>query len=248
MTFDVRVRPHSSLTQLRLFMGAPGLSKIVGDDLFRTVLASGDNEVSDSLSVDLTTVNIAGHEVSAFSASRRPKATPLPLWADKNVPLPYPWEHWRFNTVDATERLRIRKSEFYIIRSYEKIRLPGGVAVYCRASDETIGEMRIHYAGFVHPFFGRERTDDETGTPLIFEVRGHHIDVSLRHREKMARLEFYRMSQDCKEPKMSKKASEIASKKDAYREQTLQLSKYFAPWAKQGTVRNGRFTPKGMKT
>lgn len=29
-----------------------------------------------------------------------------------------------------------------------------GVAVYCRPSDETIGEMRIHYAGFVHPGFG----------------------------------------------------------------------------------------------
>jgi hypothetical protein len=32
---------------------------------------------------------------------------------------------------------------------------------------------------------------------VIFEVRGHDIDVSLRDCEKMARLEFYRMSEDC---------------------------------------------------
>src|SRR5262249_44191726 len=36
-------------------------------------------------------------------------------------------------------------------------------------------EMRIHYAGFVHPLFGRDRKDGKVGTPLIFEVRGHDV-------------------------------------------------------------------------
>jgi dCTP deaminase len=242
MTFDVRVLPNTSLTQLRLFMGAPRLSRIVGEELFGTVLFTEDSEPSDSLSVDLTTVQIAGNDVSAFSASARQRTKPLNLWEAKGAALPKPWNHWKFNRVDGTERLRIRKSEFYIIRSFEKIRLPGGVAVYCRASDETIGEMRIHYAGFVHPYFGRERTDNEKGTPLIFEVRGHDIDVSLRHREKMARLEFYRMSQDCKPAKTST-AKGRKIEKDAYGDQSLRLSKYFAPWPKSGTVSSGKFTP-----
>jgi hypothetical protein len=56
--------------------------------------------------------------------------------------------------------------------------------------------MRIHYAGFVHPWFGLNRGDDKEGTPLIFEVRGHDLPTVLGHKEKLARLEYYRMSKD----------------------------------------------------
>jgi dCTP deaminase len=83
----------------------------------------------------------------------------------------------------------------------EHISLSGEIAVYCRAIDETIGEMRIHYAGFVHPLFGRERKDRKHGTPLIFEVRGHDVGVTLTDGEKMARLTFYRMSEACEKNK-----------------------------------------------
>ncbi len=130
-----------------------------------------------------------------------------------------PCKYWRFLRKDEHNRLKIGKGNFYIMRSKERISLPGGIAVYCRAMDETIGEMRIHYAGFVHPFFGKNRKDKEDGTPLIFEVRGHDVDVSLRHEEKMANLTFYRMSQDCKEPQDRKPTS--------YTGQELKLSKIF---------------------
>ena len=103
--------------------------------------------------------------------------------------------------------------------------VPKGIAVYCRASDETIGEMRIHYAGFVHPFFGLERSDGRRGTPLIFEVRGHELDVSLMNREKMARLEFYRMSEDAMQEPHS----------GQYATQSLKLSKFFAAWPQKAT-------------
>ncbi len=79
--------------------------------------------------------------------------------------------------------------------------------------------MRIHYAGFVHPFFGRNRKDNTIGTPLIFEVRGHDVEVALTHGEKMARLTFYRMSEDC-----------VKEEPSNYDSQTLELSKFFAPW------------------
>src|SRR5213078_579320 len=91
--------------------------------------------------------------------------------------------------------INIEKESFYILRSKELMALPAGIAVYCRATDETIGEMRIHYAGFVHPHFGRDRSDGQTGTPLIFEVRGHDVRVLLKDGEKLARLTFYRMAE-----------------------------------------------------
>ena len=79
--------------------------------------------------------------------------------------------------------------------------------------------MRIHYAGFVHPLFGLDRKDGKTGTPLIFEVRGHDVEVLLSNAEKMARLTFYRMSKDCESGTPSE-----------YSDQILQLSKFFGKW------------------
>ena len=99
--------------------------------------------------------------------------------------------------------------------------MPEGVAIYCRASDETIGEMRIHYAGFVHPMFGKCRTDGTQGTPLTFEVRGHQVDVSLADGERLANLTFYRMSRDHVKGE---------GDKTSYDDQSLELSKFFGKW------------------
>jgi dCTP deaminase len=104
------------------------------------------------------------------------------------------------------------------------------VAAYCKAIDETIGEMRIHYAGFVHPFFGLDRTDGKRGTPLIFEVRGHDLDVNLIHRERLARLTFYRMSED------ATKSGEDSPQQKEYNNQELKLSGYFGEWPEELTL------------
>jgi dCTP deaminase len=156
--------------------------------------------------------------------------SPIPLW--KGETLPAPWDYWRFRKSDEHLRLRIEEGNFYILRSRERIALPSGVAVYCRASDETIGEMRIHYAGFVHPLFGRRHGAD-VGTPLIFEVRGHDVNVSLRHGEKMARLIFYRMSQDAVLDEDEEAEVTAAEDEGLYEQQNLQLSKFFGQWSKK---------------
>lgn len=235
MTFNVRVKVGTALTQLRLFKGPQRDSLIQGETLLSTVFQTHEPGAA-TLSVDLRPDRISELEVSALSAEQ-PKAdgdSYVDLWKKPENERPRPWEYWRFERTDGNGRLRIKTDRFYIIRSREKIHLPKGIAVYCRASDETIGEMRIHYAGFVHPFFGAQRPDGTRGTPLIFEVRGHDIDVSLMDGEKMARLEFYRMSEDAEK--------EAAGSYDA---QTLQLSKFFGEWPTEATVdRDGRVTPK----
>ncbi len=112
------------------------------------------------------------------------------------------------------------------LRSKEKIALTKGIAVYCRAIDETLGEMRIHYAGFAHPLFGRSRDDDKVGKPLIFEVRAHNVKVNLRDGEKLAHLIFYRMSEDV----LEEKESLVGAEKSGYEDQDLKLSGYFGKW------------------
>jgi len=222
ITFDVKVKAGKSLSQLRLFYGNPDNVRIKGNEVFNTVL-HGPGKEDGSLTVDLSNDRWGGLDVPAFYAEPEPSPAtdPIPLWEDERKP--DPWKYWRFASTDATGRLKITQNNFYLLRSQERIWVPEGIAIYCRASDETIGEMRIHYAGFVHPFFGTRRTDGQRGTPLIFEVRGHQVNVSLAHGEKMANLIFYRMSKNCKE-------EEEDAAPNPYENQNLQISKFFGQW------------------
>lgn len=230
ITFPVKVKEGSSLSQLRIFYGNPDSVVLHAPELYATMLHRDDGKSSadDVISVDLQKVEGLGF--SAFCASSAPKKEPICLWEEekgKVDPKAY-WEPKESVPCGDGLRLRIEKSYFYILRSKERIAVPPGIAVYCRASDETIGEMRIHYAGFAHPNFGWSRKDGRTGTPLIFEVRGHDVNVSLRDGEKMARLICYRMSQDY--TKESKADSTDPKQEDSYNEQELRLSNYFREW------------------
>jgi dCTP deaminase len=218
ITFDVKVKADIKLSQLRLFYGKPENVEISGPEVFKTIFR-GAGQRDGTLSVDLTNVKEGTLEVAAFCSHRGQSLEPIPLW--KKDVRPDPCKHWKFITATSAKRLKIEDTKFYILRSKETLAVPGGIAVYCRASDETIGEMRIHYAGFAHPLFGRERTDGRVGTPLIFEVRGHQVNVSLADGEKMANIILYRMSEDCSAPEKKDKP---------YEEQTLKLSDFFAKW------------------
>lgn len=233
LTFPVRIRPGISLSQLRLVYGPPDVCRLRGD-VNQTFLRGGNVKGDASLSVDLEPETISGHRVIAFRAKQADKLDPLVLW-DKDAE---PWKYWDFVPPNKSKRLSLEKGLFYILKSKELLALPKGVAVYCRAIDESIGEMRIHYAGFAHPFFGRSRTDGNIGTPLIFEVRGHDVNVSLQDGETMARLQFYRMSEDA-DP-------EDADPESPYEDQTLKLSKFFQSWPEKVELdAAGAVTPLG---
>jgi len=177
------------------------------------LLSEKNGQPDNCLRVDLTKTNVMGKKVSAFRAKRSCEQA-INLWGKKSVK---PADFWDFDVSDKKNRLSITPTNFYILRSKERIFLPQGVCVYCRAIDETIGEMRIHYAGFVHPFFGfKKERDAEKGTPLIFEVRGHDVSVVLNDNETLAKLTFYRMSEDCEQEGLSD-----------YCDQILKLSKFF---------------------
>jgi dCTP deaminase len=227
ITFPIIVHEGDSLTQLRFFIGNPDDSEIHGATISKVLLPNGMSS-DGMLSVNLENVLVAGKDAVAFCSRRAENCSPIDLSASKALP---PNDYWDIVPSDHNKRLQIQAGSFYIIRSYEKIAVPGGVAVYCRAIDESIGEIRIHYAGFVHPFFGLERKDGEMGTPLIFEVRGHDLNVSLNHKEKMAKLTFYRMSEDAIQEEKEGAANKSSSVASPYMNQTLQLSKHFGPWS-----------------
>ena len=216
ITFDVKVRPGKSLSQLRFFYGDPSQVEIKDKVLYRTIF-DDENQGDESLTVSLENTAVGGLNTAAFYADATSNNNPIALW--ENGHKPDPCDYWNLKE-SRDHRLTIEPERFYILRSKETISVPAGIAVYCRAIDETIGEMRIHYAGFVHPLFGGRRTDEKKGTPLIFEVRGHQVQVSLGHGERMANLTFYRMSRDAIKD----------GGPTVYEEQTLKLSKFFAEW------------------
>lgn len=240
ITFSVKVKKGESLSQLRLFYGKPEDVEIHARELFHTVFRDTTHE-DDSLTVSLAEATIGDPNATlpckgvAFRSKKRDKnRTPVPLW--KGAERPNPLEYWDVEVADHSNRLYIRPDIFYILRSKEKLYVPKGVAIYCRASDETMGEMRIHYAGFVHPHFGLFREDNKQGTPLIFEVRGHQVPVSLADGEKMATLIFYRMSEDAP---LGKKEERDEAR--GYGSQDLKLSTFFDDWP-SNIVRNSNGT------
>jgi len=238
ITFPVRVKQGIAMTQLRLFLGRPESCELQGSDAYSAILPSGSGTSGDGcLTVDLSDAQISPQQSGcAFCAKSDPSAGPISLWEIAERKRPNPRKYWALQqakTIQFSESvngmlqyLPIKKDCFYILRSKQRISLPSGIAIYCRAIDETIGEMRIHYAGFVHPLFGQGRADGTQGTPLIFELRGHDVEVMLSDNEKLARLTLYRMSQDAKEPRS--KATGIMAQ--PYTNQNLTLSKLFKAW------------------
>lgn len=213
ITFNITIKEGVALSQLRLCYGDFKDSEIKSRELYKDVLKNSDNE-DRTLSLGLKKIKITNKDTVGFSAKGETEA--LKVWEKGLVS---PDKYFSLCKLTRDKRLLIEKNKFYILRSKERISLPGSIAVYCRAMDENIGEMRIHYAGFVHPFFGSKRKDGKKGTPLIFEVRGHNVNVSLANKEKMARLIFYKMSEMPKKRRSSD-----------YANQELKLSKIFKDW------------------
>ncbi len=246
-SFDLRIPKGSKLNQLRLFIGSPSECEIKGDEFWRYTILHADRRypakprLSLNLSAISTPLGKTSVVASAFRAINEGEPEPIRLSTGANDPekffrpvrAAYSNEGERADINPAVNKcsIQVQNGGFYIMRSLERLCLPPTVAVYVRATNETLGELRIHYAGFVHPWFGWQPIKDSgdpgdqadgeqarRGTPLIFEVRGYGGTVKLRHGEVVAKLEFYEMSQATEKPEPTD---------DDYTFQELKLSKVF---------------------
>ena len=230
ITFNIVVRPGTCLSQLRLFRGVDRLVSMQKEEfdyeqIFPVVtdqkrFATNDpHEVAYPFGLNLQPDPRTG--VSGFVA-RQDVANPIDPTLENHYT---PDRFWEAAPLIRGEpnAIKLQRDRLYILRSVEHLRMPGHIALECKAYTETMGEWRIEYAGFAHPFFGWSR---ETGSPLMFEVRGHNIPTILTHGIPLGNVSFKRMSRYEPEP-------EDESDYGHYEQQELKLSKCFKDWPAQ---------------
>jgi dCTP deaminase len=191
-TFSVLARTGTRLNQLRLKRGAPPHLNTV------------------SVGVDLT------QALAGFRGRRHAGIVDLDK-EDGHDPRDF-WEPLE----PRHGELLLDPGEFYILASKEAVDIPVMQAAEMTPIDPSVGEFRVHYAGFFDPGFGTEETGSR-GSKGVLEVRSHETPFLLEDGQTVARLVF--------EPLTEKPQRLYGQDGSHYQGQGLKLSKHFKPWA-----------------
>ena len=190
-TFSVLVRTGTRLNQLRLKRGRPSALSV------------------KSVGVDLTGV------LAGFRGRRHAPVIDLDL-EDGHDPADY-WQPLE----PRKGELLLDPGEFYILASKEATEIPAMQAAEMTPIDPSVGEFRVHYAGFFDPGFGTEEVD-AVGSKSVLEVRSHETPFLLEDGQTVARLVF--------EPLTERPTRLYGHDGSHYQRQGLKLSKHFKAW------------------
>jgi dCTP deaminase len=158
-TFSVLVRRGTRLNQLRLKRGAP-----------------------PKLSVRDVGVDLTG-KLAGYRGRRHAPVIDLDF-EDGHNPKDY-WEPLK----PYHGQLLLDPGEFYILASKEAVEIPVLEAAEMTPIDPSVGEFRVHYAGFFDPGFGCEETKSK-GSKGVLEVRSHETPFLLEDGQTVARLVY----------------------------------------------------------
>ncbi|MCU1259817.1 MAG: 2-deoxycytidine 5-triphosphate deaminase [Bryobacterales bacterium] len=220
-TFSVLVREGARLSQLRLTRGAPQFSDA---DLVRLdereMLVYGEDEmpvgamIADGLRLSVDLNGTSDSEIIGYRAKKHSSLIDL-----DRINYYEPGEFWDPIRRTKNHDLVLDPEDFYILASKEKVRIPPGFAAEMVPYDPSVGEFRIHYAGFFDPGFGYG-TDDIKGTRAVLEVRSHEVPFLLEDGQEVGSLTFERLM--CLPDRLYGQG--IGS---SYQKQGLALSKHF---------------------
>jgi dCTP deaminase len=187
-SFSVIVHPGLSLSQIRFIRGSAELSVDELQELDREeTLIYIDEKTSGarirdggvSLSVNLRG---SGDEVVAYRGKKNPPLVDLEKVYD-------PDRFWDPIKNCPDGRLILNPGDFYILASRERVRVPRQCAAEMVPFDPSVGEFRIHYAGFFDPGFGYGN-GNITGTRAVLEVRAHETPFVIEHEQIVGRLVY----------------------------------------------------------
>ena len=221
-TFSIVVQQGTRLNQLRLRRGNPPPSDTELERLHeQETLVYTENEApADAMISNKSlwlSVDLNGDEHSEVIGYRARRNTPLVDLSRINY---YdPLEYWEPIQRTRSRNMVLDPRDFYILASKERVRIPNTFAAEMVPYDPSVGEFRIHYAGFFDPGFGYG-ADDIKGTHAVLEVRSHEVPFLLEDGQVVGRLVFERLLG----PPSKVYGQGIGS---SYQHQRLSLSKHF---------------------
>lgn len=193
-TFSALVHEGTKLNQLRFVRGESSTSdkKLNELDDREMLVYSGDDIPEEPMiskglwiSIDLQTSD--NSEIIGYKAKKH-----APLIDLDKVDYYDPLEFWEPVKSTRKKHIILDPDEFYILISKEKIRVPPQFAAEMVAYDPSVGEFRIHYAGFFDPGFGYGNNDIR-GTHAVLEVRSHEVPFVLEDGQVVGRLIYGRL-------------------------------------------------------
>jgi dCTP deaminase len=222
-TFSVLAQQGTRLNQIRFMRGDPpssdsGLSEL--DQTLRLVYGESEGPLPAMIRNGLwVSVDLEGDSSQGIIGYRAKHHAPL---IDLSRISHYdPLDFWEPIQRNADRSLVLNPDDFYILVSRERVRIPTSYAASMVPYDPSVGEFRIHYAGFFDPGFGYG-SSNLRGARAVLEVRSHDVPFLIEHGQDVGRLIYERL---LGEPEKIY-GTNIGSN---YQSQGLKLSKQFRP-------------------
>ncbi|HLI22019.1 MAG TPA: 2'-deoxycytidine 5'-triphosphate deaminase [Stellaceae bacterium] len=219
-TFSVVVRTGTRLNQLRFRRGSP---VIAASELQRLhdegqlILSNATDQNFIERKMLRLSVDLHGGGKGRLIGYRAKKHTDR---IDVEKIAAYdPLDFWEPIHYHRDPPLILDPDAFYILVTKEAVRIPPDFAAEMVAYDTSVGEFRVHYAGFFDPGFGW----GDAVSRAVLEVRSHEVPFTLEDGQTVGWLQYERMAG---------RPDRLygAGIKSNYQGQSLQLAKQFKPF------------------
>jgi dCTP deaminase len=222
-TFKVRIQEGMRLNQLRFVQGG---QQPIGNRKLRELHREGklfyalDGRLGQrgikKRGIPIT-VDLEGDASGIVGYEAKKHAPPIDLQKVDHYDIE---DFWYSLPRTSSGQLILKPDAFYILASKQKVRVPPDMAAEMVPHDPSMGEFRVHYAGFFDPGFGYGVDQEIPGAKAVLEVRAYEVPFLLEHDRLVGRLNYYWMGSAPEKVY----GSSIGS---SYQQQGLALSKQF---------------------